>query len=251
MSLDEDDRQDAGPWGRLPTRRDNPRFGRRLLILAAVATALLALLFWQFPPAQWRESDNLTFVRMSLIGTLVLMSLAASQRSFATMASQLSIWAGIAIVIVALYGYRYELRDVWQRVAGEFLPTHGQELADGAMVFTRAPNGHFWIDATVNGVSVRFLVDTGASDVVLNREDAARLGIVVDASSFTQRAQTANGTTRGAPVRLRQIRIGQIRFDDVPAMVNEGELRESLLGMHLLERLSSIEIRNDRLTIRP
>jgi aspartyl protease family protein len=163
----------------------------------------------------------------------------------------LALWAVAALAIIAVYGYRFELRDVALRVAGEIAPTRGQEAGNGAMVFTRAPDRQFWIDALVDGKPIRFLLDTGASDIVLNRADAARLGFSVKDLAFTRSYETANGTTRGATVRLAQIRIGSIQLQDVPASVNEGELRQSLLGMRFLERLTSVEIRNDRLTIHP
>src|SRR5258706_14014106 len=101
-----------------------------------------------------------------------------------------------------------------------------------------------------NGTAVLSLADPGPSGVCLTREDPPRLGFTPDRLSFTQSFDTANGRTRGAPVRLQQIRIGPIAFTDVPASVAEGDLRQSLLGMRLLERLSSIEIRTDTLVIR-
>jgi aspartyl protease family protein len=186
-----------------------------------------------------------------VIGALLMMSLAASRRSLATTAGQLAIWAMLTLVIVAIYGYRYELSDIGRRVVAELVPTRGAETPSGAMVFTRSADRQFWIDASVNGVPVRFLVDTGASNVVLTLADAARLGFPRSSLTFSQSFQTANGTTRGAPVTLDEIRIGTIAFSKVPASVNEGDLGQSLLGMHLLEKLSSIEIRKDQLIIKP
>ncbi|MFI4996396.1 MAG: TIGR02281 family clan AA aspartic protease [Hyphomicrobiales bacterium] len=238
----------AGPWG--SPREPEPRFGRRLLVLAGIVALCFFALFYAFPPAFRRESDEMLMVQYGLIGTVMLMSLAASRKSLAVIAGQLAIWALLALFIVALYGYRYELGDVGRRVMAELVPTRGVESQSGAMTFTRSTDQQFWIDALVDEVPIRFLVDTGASSVVLNREDAARLGFPASSLSFTQVFETANGRTRGAPVRLKEIRIGQIRFSDVQASVNEGELRHSLLGMHLLEQLSSIEIRKDRLIIR-
>ena len=254
----DDYQRPVGPWGAPSAPPPEPfrgRFGQRFVLLAGIICAGLIALLWFFPPALWREGSAPYAVQYGLIGALLLMRIAASRQSLATVFGQLAIWAMAALVIVALYGYRYELRDVALRVAGELVPSHGQEQADGTMVFTRAPDRQFHVDAQVDGKLadklVRFLVDTGASDIVLTREDAARLGYAAQDLAFTRSYRTANGTTRGAPIRLKEIRIGQIRLQDVPASVNEGELDQSLLGMGFLERLASIEIRNDRLTIRP
>ncbi len=259
-----DDRNRQGPWGSAPNQRPRregpasggppsgrPRFGLRLVILAGVLVLAFILLFEAFPPAFMREGDEPRLVQYGLIVTLLLMSLAASRRSLANIAGQLLAWAALALVIVALYGYRHELTDVGRRVLAELVPTRGEEAPGGAMSFTRSADQQFWIDALVNGTPVRFLVDTGASSVVLNLADAARLGFPASNLNFTQTFQTANGRTRGAPVTLKEIRIGTIRFDNIEASVNEGELSHSLLGMHLLEKLSSIEIKQDRLIIRP
>jgi aspartyl protease family protein len=243
-----DDREEAGPWGRPEKARS--RFGWRLFVLAGILLAGLVALLQSFPPRVWRDGEQISFVNYGVIAMVMLMSVAASRKSLLTIARELAIWAMLAILLVGAYGYRYELGELWQRTLAEFLPARGVQSAGGTMTFGRSPDRQFWIDATADGRPIRFLVDTGASSVVLSREDAVRLGFSLASLSYTQIFQTENGTTRGAPVRLREIRIGALRFEDVPAFVNEGELGQSLLGMHLLERLSSLEIRNDKLILR-
>jgi clan AA aspartic protease (TIGR02281 family) len=122
--------------------------------------------------------------------------------------------------------------------------------ADLEYVIQAGAGGHFLIEATVNGAPVDFLVDTGASDIVLTLEDAERLGLQPETLRFTQRFATANGVVRGAPVVLREIRIGQFSLFDVPASVNEAQLRVSLLGMSFLRRLHGYEVTDGRLTLR-
>jgi clan AA aspartic protease (TIGR02281 family) len=123
---------------------------------------------------------------------------------------------------------------------------------DGGLEYVVAagPSGHFLIDAWVNGEPVTFLVDTGASDIVLTLDDARRIGLEPRTLAFTQRFATANGEVRGAPVVLREIRVGQFRVFDVSASVNEAALEVSLLGMSFLEQLSGYEVRGDRLILR-
>ena len=113
-----------------------------------------------------------------------------------------------------------------------------------------ARNGHFIVEATVNGHEIRFLVDTGATDVALRREDARRLGFDPDLLRYDREYRTANGVTRAASVTLREVGIGQISMRDVAASVSEGELQISLLGMSFLSRLEGYEVRGDRLILR-
>jgi clan AA aspartic protease (TIGR02281 family) len=123
---------------------------------------------------------------------------------------------------------------------------------DGGLeyVVRAGSSGHFLIDAWVNGERITFLVDTGASDIVLTLDDARRIGLEPRTLAFTQRFATANGEVRGAPVVLREIRVGQFRAFDMPASVNEAALEVSLLGMSFLEQLSGYEVRGNRLILR-
>ena len=111
-------------------------------------------------------------------------------------------------------------------------------------------HGHFVIDAMVNGVPVSFLLDTGASDVVLTLDDAEALGFEPRSLDFSQRYHTANGIVRAAPVRLREVRIGQYSLYDLDAAVNEAPIGISLLGMSFLERLAGYQVDDGRLILR-
>jgi aspartyl protease family protein len=165
-------------------------------------------------------------------------------------AGQIGAWLLLTMVLVAGYGYRFELTAIFQRIQAELLPSQGQTLTPGTVAFRRGADGQFRIDALVDGRPIRFLVDTGASGVVLTRDDADRLGFGFDTLHFSQQFETANGVTRGAPVRLRELRIGPWRFQNVPASVNEGQLGQSLLGMRFLDQLGSLEISQGTLILR-
>ena len=101
----------------------------------------------------------------------------------------------------------------------------------------------------MNGKTVRFMIDTGASAVVLTREDAERVGLRVREQDFSQAAGTANGTVRWAPVVLRDLRAGGLTLHSLAAVVNGGRLDVSLLGMDFLRRLKGYEVRNGRLIL--
>lgn len=126
--------------------------------------------------------------------------------------------------------------------AGAEAGWHRVEVAAG-------PDGHFILAATVEGVPVTFLVDSGATTVVLSSEAARRLGLVGGRLRFTHKVTTANGVVRAAPVRLRELRIGQLALRDVDAAVLETPLQTSLLGMSFLRRLERWEVRDGRLAL--
>jgi clan AA aspartic protease (TIGR02281 family) len=122
--------------------------------------------------------------------------------------------------------------------------------SDLEYVIDAGAGGHFLVEAVVNGAPVTFLVDTGASDVVLTMTDAEHLGFRPENLRFTQRFASANGEVRGAPVVLRELRIGQFSLFDMPASVNEAPLRVSLLGMTFLKRLNGYSVEDGRLILR-
>jgi aspartyl protease family protein len=116
-------------------------------------------------------------------------------------------------------------------------------------VYRAGPNGHFILAAEVNGAPVRFLVDTGASLVTLTPDDARAAGFTPRDLDYTQRASTANGVVRAAPVLLREVRIDGFSLDNVRAVV-EDHVPQSLLGMSFLDRLKSFAVREGSLILK-
>lgn len=127
------------------------------------------------------------------------------------------------------------------------------EMPIGALgrngIVPRSPDGHFYVDGLVNGVGVRFVVDTGASAVMLTPHDAGRVGLSVGPERFTYRARTAGGMTSVAPVRLDRVALAGREVRDVPAVVSNVDLGVSLLGMSYLQRLRRVVIENDILRL--
>jgi aspartyl protease family protein len=119
-----------------------------------------------------------------------------------------------------------------------------------SIVIPATTSGHFLLDALVNGVRVRFLVDTGASDVTLTPQDARRLGFNERNLKYDRAYQTANGVVRGAAITLREVTIDQRSLYDVKASVNEAPMQISLLGMSFLGRLRGYEVADGALMLR-
>ena len=116
-------------------------------------------------------------------------------------------------------------------------------------VLERQPNGHFYVDALVNGKLVHFLVDTGASGVALTQDDARTVGITVDPTKFEIVGRGASGDVRGQRVDIHHIAIGQKEAWDLPSVVLT-DMDISLLGQTYLSQIGSLTIENNRMTLR-
>jgi aspartyl protease family protein len=118
------------------------------------------------------------------------------------------------------------------------------------MVVRRDERGHFRVTGTVDGRHMNFLVDTGASAVVLPEREAARIGVRPTARDYKTQVKTANGSVRAAPVTLKKVEIGWLRLTDVDALVlPDSALGENLLGLSFLSRLRRFEFAQNRLVL--
>lgn len=163
-------------------------------------------------------------------------------------------WIAIILVLMSGYIYRFELQDVGSRLTAGLIPgspiSSQAESGRNQVMLIRDNNGHFELTAAVNGTEIRFLVDTGASSVVLSHFDAVRAGIDTKNLSYSIPVSTANGMTQTARASLGTLDIGEIKRNNIPVMVaREGNLSTSLLGMNYLNTLWSFEMRSDRLIL--
>ena len=164
---------------------------------------------------------------------------------------QLAIWIGVLVLVIIVIANRPAMQPSSNPPpSGPAEPARAapQKAPPNALVFQANQQGHVVLDGNVNGAPIRFLVDTGATIVVLTVQDAAAAGLSRGDLDFTLRTSTANGIARAAPVRLREIRIGQLSLNDVDAAVVEN-LGISLLGQSFLKRLEGYEMRDGVLTL--
>lgn len=177
---------------------------------------------------------------LSIIIVMALMS-AGRQGLFQTI-KQSAVWGLIFVVVIAGFG-------IWQDVQNDHRPIQTAFTDQGRVELPQNRDGHFYMTLDINGQPVDFVVDTGATGIVLTKEDAERAGLDVANLRYFGRANTANGEVRTAPVRLAEVRIGGIRDQNLPAFVNEGEMFQSLLGMTYLQKWDRIEIADGKLIL--
>ena len=236
------------------------RLGLAALILLMIAGGLF-FLFQQFPGAISGQGDQIRLVEGLLVLSLVGGSAAMGWSGGVGLAlKQALFWAALFLFTLTLYAYRTELMGMAFRVAGVTLPAMPMSTPPDAgpatktthgTVYLRAiQGGHFLADAAVNGTHVRFLVDTGASMVVLSPQDAQRLRIDLKKLDFNIPMETANGKNFSARVTLDKISIGSISRNKVQAVVVRDGLEQSLLGMSFLNSIGSFEMGNGVLILR-
>ncbi|MGH1413250.1 MAG: retropepsin-like aspartic protease family protein [Pelagimonas sp.] len=151
-------------------------------------------------------------------------------------------WVFIFVGTMAVIG-------LWGDIRQNIMPRQMVMTETGQVELPRASDGHYYVDLEINGNTVPFMVDTGATSVVLTQSDAARIGLDPDTLVFFTQAMTANGPVDTAPVTLDQVTLGKFQDSRIPAYVNGGDMDMSLLGMTYLNRFESIQITKSKMIL--
>jgi aspartyl protease family protein len=222
------------------------------LILIVLVLGGLTLLLWaRYPEALGAGEAKAQALQYIGIAALVASGALLGRRvGVGAALRSILAWGGLGVMLILGYGYRDDIALIVDRLRGEPAPTVGQLTGERALTYRASASGHFVVEARVGDVPIRFLVDTGASHVMLSRADARRLGFDPAKLRYTQRFDTANGQIRAAPVTLEKVSLGPVTFDRVRAYVSDGDFAGSLLGLSLLRRFRSYEVRDGTLTLR-
>lgn len=197
------------------------------------------------------QTQTASAIPLVVIGTLVASALVGRRHKLGEIVSGFLTWIAIGSILLLGYTYRGELQSMGQRVVGALQP--GAAIVDpqtGNVHISRSFGGSFRVDTTVNGVSIPMIFDTGASAVVLSLRDAKAAGVDTSELIYSVPVQTANGEGRAAPIRLKQIEVGNIVRRNIRAfVVEDNALDTSLLGMTFLETLSRYTVSQDSLEL--
>ena len=244
-----------GPWG--PERPPDPP-ARRLrvrpgawawLALLAGAGVLVLVLTILVPGQTPGAQDNFEVMRLVGLAALVSSGLLTVRRiDLGKAARGAAAWAAILILLVLGYADRADIADIGERLRAALFPAFAVARSPHEMVVGRSEGGAFYVMAEVNGAPVRFLIDTGASEIVLSPADAARAHVSTDGAP--QPSETANGVGYGAVATVDSLAVGPIRMKDVPVAVNRAPMSVSLLGMSFLRQLDTFEVRGDEMILK-
>lgn len=169
-----------------------------------------------------------------LMAVMLVVGMLISRRGrVARLGTTLLAWFAIFGAGFVLFSFRDDLGYVLQRLKSE--ATGAPVVQAGQMRIPQSVDGHFYVQATINGRPVRFLVDTGATMTTIGRATASRAQIAVS-DQRDQTVRTGNGVVRVATGRAKSFDIGAIRRSDVGlhvADVNDF----NVLGMNYLSSL--------------
>src|SRR3569623_1599744 len=195
------------------------------LLVVAVLGGVGALAAKLAPGAPTDSNRSAQRVYLCVILAVLAGGMAARlQARPGTTLAHLGTWGVIFAGLILIYSYRSEFGVLGQRFSAELIPANGTETGPSSIAYQAEADGHYHVYGAIDGSSVRFMVDSGATDIVLSPDDARMLGMQPDQLSYTLTAQTANGIVRGAPIQLKTLKVGPIVMHDVPATVNEAEM---------------------------
>ncbi len=194
------------------------------------------------------QTGNLVYVVLCLM--LVSSSLLARRLPLGQTLRMAMTWIGIFGVLFVLFTFRTEFGQIWQRVKSEFVGG-GSAMADGTLRVPKGEDGHFHVDASINGHKVRLLVDSGATTTSLSVATAKAAGLEVDMDGFPVIVETANGMAEARRARVVQFDVGPIKRSDFPVLVAEGLGDGNLIGMNFLSTLKGWRVEGDVLVLNP
>src|SRR3954463_12396143 len=165
---------------------------------------------------------------------LVLGSLMHRREPAAKMITMALAWIAIFAAGFILFTFRDDFGWVAQRIKAEAVGTPVQQGRE-----TRIPmaiNGHFWVEARLNGEKVKFLIDSGATMTTIDRDTAVRAGVAISPQR-DQFVRTGNGIIRVSTGRATELDVGGIKRSDVGLQIAEND-DLNVLGMNFLSSLS-------------
>lgn len=197
------------------------------------------------------EDQNLNLI--FAIGALVLVGSALFSRriGLGEMLRSALAWVAIFAVFIVAFTYKDELMGVWYRVAGELTGTSQQTIVGSTLRIKQSADGHFWVNASVNGSPVLFLVDSGATTTAMNLKTARATGVEIDEDGFPSFVSTANGEVEVRRGRIQSLDLDLMATTDFPVIVAEEFGDTNVLGMNFLSAMKSWRVEGQEMVLEP
>lgn len=155
--------------------------------------------------------------------------------------------AGVLLTVVLQSSHLDRRLDV--ALTGSYAPE--ETVAGGETRIPLAADGHFWINATINGVEGDFLVDTGATFTAISNGLATQAGLTPQRSGMPVRINTANGAVAADMVSIDSMRFGNIEANGLDAVTSTAFGETNVVGMNLLSKLGGWRVEGKTLILSP
>jgi aspartyl protease family protein len=159
------------------------------------------------------------------------------------------LWIVFALVALVLYSYRFEIIEIKDRVLSDLFPSKAINKNHEKLILNIAQDGHYYLNVKIKNNEVRFMIDTGASDVVIDEKIALKLGYDLKNINYNKIFQTANGQSYGASISFDEVDVSGVKFYNVQASITNSDLVIPLLGMSFLQKFYKYEFFRDKLIL--
>lgn len=224
------------------------------LFITIIAAVVLFVFFNNDNQITTINNDNLAGLTYAgILVTVIAAGIVSSDISLSHILKSTLIWLALLAILISCYTNRYHLQDIAHNISGGLIPASVLSIAlsnRNTVTINQSSNGHYQIKGIVNNHNVYFLIDTGATSIMLTNQTAIDLGLNIQNLHYTTTVSTANGKINAAQIRLNTITIGSITRNNLSALIAPaGTSSDNLLGMNFINTLSSTAIRGSQLML--
>ena len=182
---------------------------------------------------------------------LLISSLAARRLSFGYVAKAGLSWIAIFAALFAIFSFRFEFKNIWERAKADISGTAGQSVAGETIELRRQDDGHYWLQVDVNGKAVRFMIDSGATFTAINARTANEAGVDVDDNGYPVILSTANGRVAAKRGMVQSLKIGPHNIQNHQVVVSDSFGDTNVLGMNFLDSMQSWKVERNIMVLQP
>ena len=197
-------------------------------------------------PEYWRDHPN--YLGIIVVCTVLL--LIAARFAVVRTLLRLAVWGVILVICLLVVEQRAQFDPYLGRVAA-LLHLDEQKVVGKEVRIRMSPDGHFWANVDIGGVSRRMLIDSGATITALSVRTANEAGLDRQNSVFPVVLRTANGAISAQTSTISRLKLGTIRANDLPVVISPAFGETNVLGMNFLSKLKSWRVEDGTLILVP
>jgi aspartyl protease family protein len=194
-----------------------------------------------------QEWSNIIYVIILIV--LLIMGFSSKELPLKKFFEYVGLWIIIALVALVSYSYRFEFFEAKDRVLSDLFPSKAINKNHQQLTINVSQDGHYYLNVKIKNFPVRFMIDTGASEVVIDKNLAIKLGYDLKNINYNKVFQTANGEAYGASIYFDEVDVSGIKFYNIQGSITDSRLATPLLGMTFLQKFYKYEFYRDKLIL--